>query len=204
MFHYTPSSLGGHHSSSHGPTGRSTKLNTIETISKKRTRKVRRGDDELGLDMQMTRLDSDEEEEEEEVERDNGTDIFKSNTTTTSSPPGSRDEEVEKGSQANVGSGLFNLTGRKSMKRKTSSQSATWRPDEDEMCLTTTFVQGKDVASGLRVDEESLDGGGSSAGRNGGYVERVSGGPAPAPGLGQGNIEVVVTREFAWESTRER
>jgi hypothetical protein len=121
--------------------------------------------------------------------------------------------ETGPASPTNTGGFLSGLAGKgKNMKHKRSSQSGAWRPDEDEMCLTTTVVQGKDVASGMRVDEESLESGnghsGTGMGTDGTYGERPTG-PAQAPGQGQnqgqqGNFEVVVTREFAWESKQER
>lgn len=144
VFHYVPSS---HSLSGEGPNDRSTKLNTIETISKKRTRKVRRTDPNA-LDTAL--------EEDEAVE--------------------SQEEPANPQHK-----GLF--------RNKRGSQSGAWRPDEDEMCLTTTVIQGKGINGGRKVDEESLEDGAGDEG--GGH--RMS-------NMGQ----VVVTKEFAWDEERNK
>lgn len=139
VFGYVPSSFSGSGGRSGGRSGgkgtRSTRLVTLETISKKRSRPVRRGDEILDSVM------------------DNESDEYKQDTEDGSS--GGRVRTVY---------------------HKRSSQSGAWRPDEDEMCLTTTVIQGKDNGSI----------GGDSAER-GDSRER------------SGDIgQVVVTKEFAW------
>jgi hypothetical protein len=92
-------------------------LNTIETISKKRTRKINKKDE---LDsLQFTQL-------EDEVEvKANGTVVRESVKAT-----GKRD----------------------------CDNSGNWRPDDDEMCLTTTTVHRSESEAGLTKEENrSLD-----------------------------------------------
>jgi hypothetical protein len=115
-FNYTPSTS----SKSSGQKGHSssgTKLKTLETISKKRTRKISKKD--VLDETQFTQLD-------DEI--------------------GDRDADV---------SGSELRTSPRPHKR--GNGSGTWRPDDDEMCLTTTTVQGRDRLGTGRIDEESID-----------------------------------------------
>lgn len=139
VFGYVPSSLSGSGGRSGGVSSRSRsmRLQTLETISKKRTRPMRRGDEILDSVM------------------DNESDEYKQNTEDGSPGGGSRVRPVY---------------------HKRSSQSGAWRPDEDEMCLTTTVIQGK--------DSNSI--GGDSAERGDSREQTGD--------IGQ----VVVTKEFAW------
>jgi hypothetical protein len=138
VFGYVPRSVGSGGSSrdkrSKSSKG-SHKIMTLETISQKRTRKIRRDEEVLDSHIGDDELDS--------------------------------DEQVGGGSM--VQKTVF-------FRNKRGSQSGAWRPDEDEMCLTTTVIQGKEQRSSDESNDLRTDGN--------------SGGS----GIGQ----VVVTREFAW------
>jgi hypothetical protein len=109
-------------------------LNTIETISKKRTRKIRK--DELDS-LQFTQL-----EDEVEVKGDG----------TVREPP-------------------------KVVVKRDCDDSGNWRPDDDEMCLTTTTVHRSESEAGLsRVDNRSVD-----------SLEREG---------------ITMTKRFEWDETR--
>jgi hypothetical protein len=91
------------------------KLNTIETISKKRTRKISNKDSLGGT--QFTNLDD----------------------------GSALDISVQEGKSKRFS--------------KSNGPSAKWRPDDDEMCLTTTTIQGSHGPGGGRtIDEESFEG----------------------------------------------
>ncbi|PSN65116.1 hypothetical protein BS50DRAFT_51628 [Corynespora cassiicola Philippines] len=96
--------------------GDSHKLNTIQTISKKRTRKVKK---DILDETQFTNIDEvDEEQGEVKVNKDKG----------------------------------FRFSSQR-------ANESNWRPDEDEMCLTTTVIQGRDEKGAGTVDEVSLKSG---------------------------------------------
>jgi len=108
-----------------GSPGASQKLHTIETISKKRTRKITKRDP--WGETQFTNLEEDDDDKKDEIEM--------SPRIVHAKPQLKHRFSKENG-----------------------QQSGTWKPDEDEdeMCLTTTTIRGKE---GRKVDEERLESG---------------------------------------------
>jgi hypothetical protein len=120
-------------SSSGSKSSRAFPLNTIETISKKRTRKIKKNE----LDsLQFTQL-----EDEVEVKGDG----------TVREPA-------------------------KVVIKRDYDDSGNWRPDDDEMCLTTTTVHRSESEAGLSRENRSVD-----------SLEREG---------------ITMTRRFEWDETR--
>jgi hypothetical protein len=93
-----------------GSPGVSQKLHTIETISKKRTRKITKRDPLE--ETQFTNLEENNDDKKDEIEMS----------------PRMVHAKPQLKHRFSKGNG---------------QQSGTWRPDEDEMCLTTTMIQGR-------------------------------------------------------------